>query len=242
MLFSFNSKLIQRPYATIPMDEEYQIEKRDPHHHHAPKLHAALPSYKATLDLNQSFNEGLFFDWAESVTPKIPKTQYLSPEEAELLHQQVLDDNIIVDAATQKKHAAGMSLFVMTAEGEFYSHIKITPTSETVGFNHSSFFKGKKVAGAGFFHFDNEGRLVGIDNYSGHYKPTTEQVLNAMHSLMLKGIDLSKVRYEHRIDPKKTDKVIFNNALEWFQSQVQLVESRTIPEIPVERKMIMVNV
>ncbi len=60
-------------------------------------------------------------------------------------------------------------------------------------FNHSTFNAGKNVICAGLIGFTN-GRITWIDSNSGHYKPTRENLKNAVMFLSDEGIDLSQLR------------------------------------------------
>ncbi len=58
-------------------------------------------------------------------------------------------------------------------------------------FNHSSFNAGKDVICAGTLTIA-AGQLLAIDNCSGHYKPTRENLHNCLASLAQDGVDLSQ--------------------------------------------------
>jgi hypothetical protein len=60
-----------------------------------------------------------------------------------------------------------------------------------VWLNHSSMLAGKAVLSAGIAKFDG-GVLVHIDNQSGHYKPTGENLYAALAELKGQGCDLSR--------------------------------------------------
>jgi hypothetical protein len=59
-------------------------------------------------------------------------------------------------------------------------------------FNHSTLNAGKDVICAGVLKV-NHGRLTFIDNGSGHYKPTRNNLLNALRLLQNLGVDLQNV-------------------------------------------------
>jgi hypothetical protein len=58
--------------------------------------------------------------------------------------------------------------------------------------NHSTFNAGKDVICAGII-LVREGRLVRIDNNSGHYKPTRAHLVNALGVLNRMGVNLNRV-------------------------------------------------
>ena len=57
-------------------------------------------------------------------------------------------------------------------------------------FNHSSFNAGADVICAGMIYFQ-KGKLLWIDNNSGHYKPTKDNLKNAVNILAGDGADLA---------------------------------------------------
>lgn len=207
-------------YSTLSMDVHYQIEKRDPHHHWAPALNNCLSEYQ-TLQKNPPFDEQDFFAWVNNNKPSLPKTRYLSPDEVDDLKLSITSEEAIVNAKTLNKMTHGMQMFVMTKEGQFYLHPKVKPTQDVLGFNHSSFFQGEDVSAVGFLHFDAAGKLIGIDNYSGHYKPQTIHVINALAELAAKGVDLNEIQYHHRISTDSFDKEIFN-AKTWYDENKKI--------------------
>jgi len=60
-------------------------------------------------------------------------------------------------------------------------------------FNHSSFNAGREVICAGFIGIQ-QGVLVWIDHNSGHYKPTRDNLKEAIDLLSADGVDLSHAR------------------------------------------------
>ncbi len=61
-------------------------------------------------------------------------------------------------------------------------------------FNHSSFNAGNDVICAGVCLFNPGGRLVYVDNGSGHYKPDSEAMRTALAFLAEEGVDLREMR------------------------------------------------
>ena len=50
-------------------------------------------------------------------------------------------------------------------------------------YNHSSFLSGKPVLCAGMIHLQ-QGRIVGVNNASGHYKPTRRELAKCVQTLL----------------------------------------------------------
>ncbi len=83
---------------------------------------------------------------------------------------------------------AGTAIFVMDAQGNFYS----TMVHAVGEFHHSSFLAGQPVAAAGEMVVTN-GRIVRITNRSGHYRPPGRLVDQAVARLEQLGVDVSGV-------------------------------------------------
>jgi hypothetical protein len=80
------------------------------------------------------------------------------------------------------------AIYVMDASGDFYAS-----TYEEVGrFHHSSLFGGEPVAAAGEIEIV-DGKVVSINNKSGHYVPGKQELQQAVQSLGEKGVNLTKL-------------------------------------------------
>lgn len=218
LLFAF-ANVWAKPYAVLTMDPSYQIEAMDPEHHWAPSLNEALKEYSQK---NKNINPE-FFNWVSSEKPDLPRVKYLTPLEVQAYKQKILPSKIIVNDLTGEKHGKGMEMFVMTSLGDFYVNPKRKATKETIGFNHSSFFQGGPISGVGFFHFDENGGLIGVDNFSGHYKPNPSYMINVLQELQSKGIDLANVTYYHRVSPESEKKETYN-AKKWYLANKSKIE------------------
>lgn len=71
----------------------------------------------------------------------------------------------------------GWAIFVLSPSGYFYAHSK-----EVGRFHHSTFLSGQPTMAAGCLCVDN-GRIIGQNNASGHYKPGSEQSLQFVQEL-----------------------------------------------------------
>ena len=81
----------------------------------------------------------------------------------------------------------GFGIFVMSADGRFYS------TSHKIGlFHHSSFLAGGAVAGAGEMKVEG-GTLKYITNKSGHYWPGDRELVQTLMALKRASVDVSAV-------------------------------------------------
>lgn len=82
------------------------------------------------------------------------------------------------------------------------------PRTELVGFHHSSFLAGDEVACAGELEVSH-GKLVSINNNSGHYTPAPECLLAVMDSLSRVGVDCES----YSIGANVSDGMVHGNIL-----------------------------
>jgi hypothetical protein len=105
-------------------------------------------------------------------------------------------------------------IFAMDKKGQIYSSDKPTSTdpSRTIQLegnrradvHHSSFLKGKGVAGAGELKTARDGTLGTLTDRSGHYEPTPKQTLQTMNELEKKGVNLQNTKFEMHRGPNVT--------------------------------------
>lgn len=82
-------------------------------------------------------------------------------------------------------------IFVLKPNHEFYIGNKIEMTFGKI--QHSSFTRGGPVKSAGWIKFDQQGNVIEIANFSGHYRPAAEQVMNILQFLYAKSVNLSQL-------------------------------------------------
>jgi hypothetical protein len=85
------------------------------------------------------------------------------------------------------KLVAGRYLYVVN------EHYQIIARKPQEGLHHSHLANGKKVKGAGFMEFD-QGRLVHLDDDSGHYQPTLKEMLPFLYHIY------GKLSYAHDVN------------------------------------------
>lgn len=90
--------------------------------------------------------------------------------------------------------------YVLSLQGELFAGIHAPGNSphQCMGknpFYHSSYMAGRDVLCAGRI-FVKQGRLVGIDNASGHYKPSAERLRTAIRDLDRQGVELEDLYCE----------------------------------------------
>jgi hypothetical protein len=87
--------------------------------------------------------------------------------------------------------ADGRWPYAMDDYGNFFTKAEGSTKANVEMFNHSSFNAGKSVTCAGMVKILN-GRLIWIDNSSGHYKPTKKNLHAMLCVLGQEGIDLAR--------------------------------------------------
>jgi len=116
--------------------------------------------------------------------------RYLTAEEAEA-YKLTFREGKIYDSLGNlfdTNHWAGV--YVMTTEGDFYATNEHGPRV----FHHSSFLRGLPIACAGTF-VVREGVIQLINNLSGHYRPPSQALDNAVKQLRQNGVEPLKVIY-----------------------------------------------
>lgn len=90
------------------------------------------------------------------------------------------------NAATHEGNAR--AIFVMNAQGEIFA----STFQEAAYMHHSSLSGGEPVAAAGELIVEN-GKVIGITNKSGHYRPEAKYTEQLITSLRSQGVDLAGV-------------------------------------------------
>ncbi|CAD6254794.1 unnamed protein product [Miscanthus lutarioriparius] len=104
-------------------------------------------------------------------------------------------------------------IFVMSTKKKLYAGMK-----QRGVFQHSSFLAGGATIAAGRFTAEN-GVIKSIWAYSGHYKPSAENLRNFMNFLEENGVDLKEVevrsstREDYNEDPVPNDSQKFTSAI-----------------------------
>ncbi|WP_439669428.1 hypothetical protein DAMDJJ_31295 [Cupriavidus necator] len=116
---------------------------------------------------------------------------YLTKSERMRYMAIVGDDGLLYDVNNQRitTHAVKVTAYAMDKYGSLF--IKdADPLDDAMFFNHSSFNAGNDVICAGTLTIRN-GSLRVIDNNSGHYKPTRENLHNCLSVLASEGLACS---------------------------------------------------
>ncbi|CAN6335513.1 unnamed protein product [Urochloa humidicola] len=132
--------------------------------------------------------------------PECPRTllkmqfiKYLGPKEREL-YEYIINEGKVIHKQSREPLDTGHGpegtkwIFVMSTARKLYAGKK-----EKGVFQHSSFLAGGATIAAGKFTVEN-GVIKSILAYSGHYKPSMENLDNFMKFLEESGVDLKEVK------------------------------------------------
>jgi len=230
------------PHGMQALGEEYRLEKKHPRH---PMGHYLAGFYSEWQRTSRATD---FFGWLNSLGPadvqRVADKNGLSRDELNNFMRGVAYLNaagrqpyrcLIVSGRIQWRGKAldtrdmnvgcggglerGMAIWVMSPQNVFYT------ASHDVGvFHHSSFLAGGFVRAAGEWAVDN-GQVKYINNQTGHYMCSTQQLANAagflkQHNLFRPGA---------KIDPYAEGS---------FTVDAFLARFRPGPEAPDQRRMI----
>lgn len=189
--------------ARVLSNEEYHAEFLDPRHRSkAGLLHQNYAAWNnptgitfqewledTTIQSSADAQEFIDKMWPDASTGRAKEVAYLDEDEripyrlvcrAGLYYRQLdggapfhSGDHSTGDGDLNK----GWAIFVMSPSGYFYAHSK-----EVGRFHHSSFLAGTPTLAAGCLCVDN-GKIIGQNNASGHYKPGPEQSLQFVKEL-----------------------------------------------------------
>ncbi|KAL6641889.1 hypothetical protein ACP70R_020070 [Stipagrostis hirtigluma subsp. patula] len=195
-------KGLSRDGKALKLAFEHWIEVIDPQHRSGHNLHFYYDVW------SQSTAGEPFFYWLDVGAGKdvdlsdCPRTllkkqciKYLGPQERELYEYVIKEGKIIHKQSgepldTSRGPEGAKWIFVMSTAKRFYAGKK-----EKGVFQHSSFLAGGATLAAGRFTAQN-GVIKSLWAYSGHYKPSLENLNNFMNFLEENGVDLKEVEVD----------------------------------------------
>ncbi|CAN6344420.1 unnamed protein product [Urochloa humidicola] len=191
---------LSRDSKALKLAFEHWIEAIDSRHRSGHNLHF----YYDFWCQNQAGQP--FFYWLDVGDgkdvdlPECPRTllkmqciKYLGPKEREL-YEYIINEGKVIHKKSREPLDTGHGpegakwIFVMSTERRLYAGKK-----EKGVFQHSSFLAGGATIAAGKFTVEN-GVIKSILAYSGHYKPSMENLDNFMKFLEESGVDLKEVK------------------------------------------------
>ncbi|KAE8780367.1 IQ domain-containing protein IQM3 [Hordeum vulgare] len=178
---------------------QHWIEAIDPRHRYGHNLHFYYDAWSQTQAGQPFFywldiGEGKDVELPECSRALLKKQciRYLGPQEREYYEYIIKEGKIIhrvsEEALDTSQGPKGTKwIFVMSTAKKLYAGQK-----EKGVFQHSSFLAGGATIAAGRFTAEN-GVIKSIWAYSGHYKPSGENLNNFMSFLEENGVDLKEV-------------------------------------------------
>lgn len=163
-------------------EQVQQSEKlREPRNYHTLAMRA---EFEGEADGGASY----WFNWANQKNTQVPRISYLS-ENQRAIHRIYFYKDKVYDAEGVALCASGpcQGIFVMDPQGRFYFSL----SSQEAVFHHSSFLAGGAISAAGHLEFDR-GKLVHVNNASGHYKPPAITNYFVLMELIKRGVSLPK--------------------------------------------------
>ncbi|PWY55918.1 hypothetical protein DGG96_09290 [Legionella qingyii] len=171
-----------------------------------------ISKVSAHADIQKAFDAGELLDVNQG-SKQIDRswgTTYLTPEQrAEyrieihngLLHKKgrVFDSSELI-----AHNKPGFVAFTLNANGELsaFEHLGVQEDKQRRKLAHSSMNAGAPVLAAGEMEIKN-GKLISINTYSGHYKPSLYSVARFLEYLSDRGVDISETKVYLRRAPGK---------------------------------------
>ncbi|KAF8707081.1 hypothetical protein HU200_030312 [Digitaria exilis] len=190
---------LSRDGKALKLAFQHWIEAIDPRHRYGHNLHFYYDVW-CQSQAGQPFfywldvGEGKDLDLPECPRAKLRKQciKYLGPQEREHYEYIINEGKIIHKQSgepldTSQDPKGTKWIFVMSTAKRLYAGKK-----ERGVFQHSSFLAGGTTIAAGRFTAEN-GIIKSIWAYSGHYKPSAENLNNFMNFLKENGVDLKEV-------------------------------------------------
>ncbi|XP_066359267.1 IQ domain-containing protein IQM3-like [Miscanthus floridulus] len=216
---------LSRDGKALKLAFQHWIEAIDPRHRYGHNLHFYYDVW-CQCQAGQPFfywldvGEGKDIDLPECPRALLKKQciRYLGPQEREHYEYIINEGKIIHKQSgepldTSRGPKGTKWIFVMSTAKRLYAGKK-----ERGVFQHSSFLAGGTTIAAGRFTAE-DGVIKSIWAYSGHYKPTAENLGNFMNFLEENGVDLkdvevrSSTKEDYNEDPVPNDSENFTSAI-----------------------------
>ncbi|KAL5224664.1 hypothetical protein ABZP36_011303 [Zizania latifolia] len=208
---------LSRDAKALKLAFQHWIEAIDPRHRYGHNLHFYYDVWC------QSQAGQPFFYWLDigegkdADLPECPRAllkkqsiKYLGPREREDYEYTITEGKIIHKQSgepldTSQGPKGTKWIFVMSTTKRLFAGKK-----ERGVFQHSSFLAGGATIAAGRFTANN-GAIKSIWAYSGHYKPSAENLANFMNFLEENGVDLKQVEVRSSTNEDYYDDPVPNN-------------------------------
>ncbi|KAF0896510.1 hypothetical protein E2562_024368 [Oryza meyeriana var. granulata] len=227
---------LSRDAKALKLAFQHWIEAIDPRHRYGHNLHCYYDVW-CQSQAGQPFfywldiGEGKDVDLPECPRARLKKQciKYLGPQEREQYEYIITEGKIIHKYSEEPLDTSQGSkwIFVMSTTKRLYAGKK-----EKGVFQHSSFLAGGATIAAGRFTAEN-GAIKSIWAYSGHYKPSAENLSNFMHFLQENGVDLKNV-VRPSISDAWYEEPVPNN----IQSPIAAIMESNPPQLILPQSMI----
>ncbi|XP_066339254.1 IQ domain-containing protein IQM3-like [Miscanthus floridulus] len=215
---------LSRDGKALKLAFQHWIEAIDPRHRYGHNLHFYYDEW-CKSQAGQPFfywldvGEGKDLDLPECPRALLKKQciMYLGPQEREHYEYIINEGKVIHKQSGEPLDTRVPNgtkwIFVMSTAKKLYAGKK-----QRGVFQHSSFLAGGATIAAGRFTAEN-GVIKSIWAYSGHYKPSAENLHNIMNLLEENGVDLKEVevrsstREDYNEDPVPNDSQKFTSAI-----------------------------
>jgi len=153
--------------------------------------------------------------WFSEDDTQTPKLQYLddpAPYKIEIQHGRLIG-----------LQSLDSQIFVLGPNKCLYAGTKVKGI-----FHHSSFLQGKATLAAGKLQCNSDGKIIAIDNQSGHYRPGAASLLRFLRILFEKGCDLGALESINISDETKSTE--YHTLCEFLRS-IRLLKGGSTIEI-----------
>ncbi|MCL7052168.1 hypothetical protein MKW94_006778 [Papaver nudicaule] len=209
---------------------QHWIEAIDPRHRYGHSLHLYYEEW-CKVDAGQPFfywldvGDGKDFDLKECPRSKLRQQciKYLGPQEREH-YEYIIEEGIILHKLSGEPMDTSIGsegakwIFVMSTSKKLYAGEK-----KKGSFHHSSFLAGGTTLAAGRLVAEN-GVLKSVSAYSGHYRPTDENLGIFKDFLSENGVNLDKVEVRSSTDDYESNgssKSVHGIAIEAFSNIIE---------------------
>ncbi|EAY79965.1 hypothetical protein OsI_35129 [Oryza sativa Indica Group] len=218
---------------------QHWIEAIDPRHRYGHNLQCYYDVW-CQSQAGQPFFYWLDIGEGKDVDlPECPRAQlkkqcikYLGPQEREQYEYIITEGKIIHKYSEEPLDTSQGSkwIFVMSTTKRLYAGKK-----EKGVFQHSSFLAGGATIAAGRFTAEN-GVIKSVWAYSGHYKPSAENLSNFMNFLEENGVDLNNV-----VRPSDDDAWYEEPVPNKVQSPITAIIESNPPQLILPQNMVLEN-
>jgi hypothetical protein len=145
--------------------------------------------------------KGSFWDWIDR-GQALAGTKYVSGKNRED-YRAIFSEGLIIHPEIFAQRDSCELIFVIDEWGRIYISTKTDAEDvKKFNFNHASFLSGNPVASAGKM-VVSRGKIVEIEDQSGHYRPSVMQMKIALQVLSENGVDIDSILVKMRTGKRR---------------------------------------